>query len=63
MTRLIREPELAAKLGCRPNTLAKYRIRGTGPRFIKLGNRIAYDPADVDEWLERQKMTSTSDAA
>lgn len=33
------------------HTLNKYRQRGTGPRFYRLGNRaIRYAMADLNEW-------------
>ncbi len=41
-------------------TLAKLRVRGDGPPFIKIGKTILYDKADLIEWLSARKFSSTS---
>lgn len=43
------------------STLDHLRVKGGGPRFIKLGRNVAYDRADLVAWAEEQKRTSTSD--
>lgn len=53
----------AERLNVTPGTLAKWRVFGQGPRYIKIGRKVAYDQADVDRWLEDQRRTSTSQAA
>lgn len=35
-------------------TLRYWRHRGTGPRSFKLGRRVMYRRADVDNWIEAQ---------
>jgi predicted DNA-binding transcriptional regulator AlpA len=36
-------------------TLRFYRHRGYGgPKSFKLGNRVAYKRADVEQWIEQQ---------
>jgi predicted DNA-binding transcriptional regulator AlpA len=35
-------------------TLAKLAVTGGGPAFRKFGNRVVYDPADVEAWIERR---------
>lgn len=46
--------ELAERLGCAPATLAEWRCRGIGPRFLKFGMskqaRVRYSEADVEAW-------------
>lgn len=42
-------------------TLAKWRLTGRGPRFIRVNRRIAYDPADITAWLDARRVTSTSE--
>ena len=64
MVRILRTPAAAAYLGLRPPTLEKLRVRGTGPRFVKLGTRtVGYDVGDLDAWLEARKVMSTSESA
>jgi predicted DNA-binding transcriptional regulator AlpA len=44
------------------STLAKLRCWGGGPPYLKLGRKIGYQRADVDEWLASRRARSTSDA-
>ena len=56
------DPEAAsAFLGLSPWTLAEWRVKGTGPRFVKLGNRVPYTPAALAEWVEAHTAASTSE--
>jgi len=43
--------------------LGRLRRAGTGPKFMRLGEdkNVRYDPPDVEEWLEAQKVSSTSE--
>ncbi len=45
------------------NTLAKWRLDGSGPAFIRVNRRIAYDPADILAWIDDRRFCSTSEAA
>ena len=47
--------------GLSRQTLAKLRVYGGGPRFIKVGRRVIYDTRDLDTWLDSRKQSSTSD--
>ena len=54
----------AERLGLSVSTLAKWRVAGEGPKWIKLGNaKVAYDEADLIEWLDSRKRQSTSEPA
>ena len=58
----MRAPQAAAYLGLATSTLAKMRLRGDGPHFIKAGPRVViYDLHDLDEWLVSRRRSSTSD--
>jgi hypothetical protein len=48
-------------IGLAAGTLENLRISGGGPRFIKHGNKVVYDPADIRDWLEGRKLSSTSE--
>lgn len=52
--------DAAAYLGLATQTLAKFRWAGTSPPFYRLGRRIVYDRADLDNWLTTRRKTSTS---
>jgi hypothetical protein len=42
-------------------TLAKLRVTGGGPPFVKLGAKVLYDSADLESWIAAQgKRRSTS---
>lgn len=49
----LRVDEAARYVGMRPASLYCYRSRGTGPRSLKVGGRVLYRRADLDEWVER----------
>jgi hypothetical protein len=51
----------AAFLSCSAWTLAEWRCKGTGPRFVKLGNRVRYTPAALAEFIEANSGASTSE--
>jgi predicted DNA-binding transcriptional regulator AlpA len=59
---LVHSPEqVARQLGLSTSTLAKLRLSGNGPAYIKLGGRrVGYRPKDIEEWLERSRRISTS---
>lgn len=58
---LLTTKNLAAEVKVTEGTLAKWRVYGNGPRFIRVGRRIAYDPADVAAWLDTRRVNSTSE--
>jgi predicted DNA-binding transcriptional regulator AlpA len=49
-------------LGLSPSTLAKMRLSGNSPRFLKLGRRVLYRRVDLESWLESRLARNTSDA-
>jgi excisionase family DNA binding protein len=48
-------------LGIPKATLAKMRWAGTGCRFVKLGRKVYYRPADLDAWISANERSSTSE--
>lgn len=59
--RYLRSPEAARHLGLSAATLAKHRCYGTGPRFHKLGGRVVYAAADLDDWANTGRRKSNAD--
>ncbi len=57
---VIDEEDAAKALGLSPRTLQRWRVEGIGPKYRKLGRRIGYTEADLREFLERSRRTSTS---
>jgi predicted DNA-binding transcriptional regulator AlpA len=60
--KMLDTPNAADYCGSSSSTFEKLRIYGGGPRYVKLGRRVVYDPADLDAWLEANRRTSTSDS-
>ena len=44
------------------NTCEGWRLKGIGPRYIKVGRLVRYRIENVDLWLESQTRNSTCDA-
>lgn len=53
--------EAAEKLGLSNSTLAKMRVYGRGPQYLKLGRRVVYSLADLEAWLNENRHRSTSE--
>jgi len=47
--------EVALYLRRTVGTLANWRCRGEGPRYVKAGARVAYRWQDIEAW-ERQQL-------
>ncbi len=50
---------LAARLGITPGILARWRVQGRGPRFIRVGGRVRYREEAVRTWLAEREYSST----
>lgn len=51
----------AARTGLSVATLEKKRVYGDGPPFLKMGRSVRYRLTDLDAWMERQVVSSTSE--
>jgi predicted DNA-binding transcriptional regulator AlpA len=59
----LRPSEAAEFLRLSTSTLAKMRLRGDGPPYVKSGLKVVlYQSSDLHEWLARRKRSSTSEA-
>jgi len=56
-----RTPAAATYTALSPRTLEALRVKGGGPRYIRIGRAVVYDTRDLDEWLSARVQTSTSD--
>ncbi|MXQ08917.1 helix-turn-helix domain-containing protein [Alphaproteobacteria bacterium GH1-50] len=59
--RYLRTKEAAQFLSLSARTLEKHRTYGTGPAYHKLGGRVVYSIEDLEAWVQRGAVTSTSD--
>ena len=51
----------ALYIGVSKSFLDQLRIRGGGPPYIKIGQKVLYDVRDLDRWIEERKFKSTAD--
>lgn len=58
---LAKEQEAARVLCLSVKTLRRWRWAGKGPRFLKIGGAVRYDPADLEAFMRDARRTSTSD--
>jgi len=54
--------DTAVYLGVSVSTLNKWRVFGNGPRFCRLGRRVAYRQKDIDDFVAGNLRRSTSDS-
>lgn len=59
---LMTPKQLARELGCSERTLERDRLKGGGIPFIRFGALVRYRRQDVEEYLERRRHGSTSEA-
>jgi len=68
--RILRQREAAQYIGLAESTLEKMRVTGkngragkAGQPFVRLGaSAVGYDLRDLDDWIDRQKRSSTSES-
>ena len=67
MAKHLTPEQLSERIGVKPCTLAMWRVRGTGPRFIKFGStqqaRVRYPVAEVEAWESGHNFGNTSEPA
>lgn len=63
MDSLLTPPEAAERMRLAVGTLAKLRLYGGGPPFLRFGRRIRYRADDVEQWITAKPVfRSTADA-
>ncbi|WP_112248788.1 helix-turn-helix transcriptional regulator [Kribbella monticola] len=50
--------DVAEYLGVPVKTLYKWRCQAYGPRAVRVGKHLRYDPDDVIAWFDAQKSAS-----
>lgn len=57
--------DAAKALGLKPQTLRSWRLRGIGPKYIRVGNpktgRVVYKEDDIYEYLDGRTFRSVAD--
>lgn len=52
--------EAAERLRVAHGTLSNWRVRGDGPRFIKLGRKVLYPLVELEAYEKRQLHQATT---
>jgi predicted DNA-binding transcriptional regulator AlpA len=55
----VTQKQLSRRWGLSPRTLERWRHDGEGPRFIKLGRRVAYRLIDIEAFEAAQLRSGT----
>ena len=58
--RTLTDVEVALRLGVSRFTVRAWRLKGVGPRFLKMGRAVRYRPEDVQEYEQRVLVVPTS---
>lgn len=53
--------QAAERLHLSTHTLAKWRVRGTGPKFVKAGRSVIYLKDDLDAFLSERRHNATAE--
>lgn len=57
---LIPAKDVQAYIGLARQTLARRRVQGGGPPFVKVGASVLYRAGDLRKWLAQNTFSSTS---
>jgi predicted DNA-binding transcriptional regulator AlpA len=52
--RYLNTQEVAERLRLSEGTLANWRTKGEGPQYVKLGRKVLYAVAEIDDYEKRQ---------
>jgi predicted DNA-binding transcriptional regulator AlpA len=57
---LITEQEASRRLTVSVKTLQAWRVRGGGPRFVKVGRLVRYTEVAIEKFIREHTMASTA---
>jgi Helix-turn-helix domain len=61
MQRLYTQAEAAELLCLSERTLERFRVSGLGPRFVRIGKSIRYQPSALETFVASRVVGSTSE--
>ena len=59
--KLLSRAEVETHFGITRRFLETAAVRGDGPSFCKIGRSVRYRVADLRDWIEAQRVNSTSE--
>lgn len=60
LTPLLNTEQAAQFCGVKPNTMAKWRVAGCGPQYLKMGKSIYYEQSAIAEFKAANTYNSTT---
>lgn len=57
---LLSRPQVEIHFGISRRFLETAAVRGDGPSFCKIGRSVKYRVADLRQWIDAQRVSSTS---
>jgi excisionase family DNA binding protein len=54
--------QLSEYLQIPEETLRKWRLQGTGPKYVRIGKHVRYRRMQVDRWLEQREREAAGAA-
>jgi len=60
---LLTEQEAARRLTVSVKTLQAWRVRGGGPRFVKVGRLVRYTEPSIEEFIRLHTISSTAESS
>ncbi len=61
LDRLLNRREVEAEFGISARFLEISAVRGDGPPMVKIGRAVRYRIADLRQWIEARRVSSTSE--
>lgn len=56
MSNLLSERQVADMLGIKPGTLNQWRVRRSGPVYVKVCRSVRYRLEDVEAWIAANRI-------
>jgi hypothetical protein len=60
MLALLTQRDAARTLKLSVRTLERYRVRGGGPKYSKIGRLVRYNDHDLEAWVASRAVSNTS---
>jgi hypothetical protein len=57
MPELLNTTEAAQRLRLNPQTLCRWRKKGTGPAYVRVGKKVMYPDDQITLWLTANRQT------
>jgi predicted DNA-binding transcriptional regulator AlpA len=61
MQPLVTQRQAAEMLCLSERTLERFRVSGSGPKFVRMGKSVRYRLSDVEAWIASRVVGSTSE--